>query len=126
MQTSVVRTYIPAVLIVLLAGEVIFLLLQNRELKERLNQMTRPAQETLKKGDRVLPTTLTMLDGSKMEIEYVDPSERYLFFVFSTTCPYCEKNLVNWNEVAGTNVPAGTYVLGVSTHELEQTKEYVA
>jgi peroxiredoxin len=115
------------VLIVILTLEVILLILQNRELKKQLTEITtRKAPPLLKAGDIVNDFTAVALDGTTERISYGDPSKKYLFFIFSTTCPFCVKTLDKWNEIAKNNRNSDCIITGISTHDLERTKKYVS
>lgn len=78
-------------IIVLLTLECIFLILQNRDLKQTLNSTSSVAQvEPLKPGDKVESCKMTNLESNIGELSYDDPAKKYLLFVLSTTCPHCE------------------------------------
>lgn len=66
------------------------------------------------------------LDGDASEISYDDPTKKYLLFVLSTTCPHCEKTLVNWKEIALSKSAEKCNIFGISMHDLEKTKQYLA
>ncbi|MBI3579180.1 MAG: TlpA family protein disulfide reductase [Ignavibacteriales bacterium] len=59
-----------------------------------------------------------------MEIIYADSTQNYLLFIFSTTCPFCEKNIENWKKIARENKNDRSIILGISIHNLEDTKKY--
>ena len=115
-----------AILILLLASEVVLLIIQNRELKKALNSMTAISQvEPLKPGERVESVKIQTLDGSFTELQYTDPTKKYLLFVLSTTCPHCEKTLPVWQSFAQ-NKSDNCSVLGLCIHNLDQTRKFLA
>ncbi len=115
-----------AVVMLLLATEVVLLTIQNRELKKALSGTTSMAQvEPLKHGDRVEPIRIQTLDGSSTELQYNDPTKRYLLFVLSTTCPHCEKTLPVWQSFSH-NKSDNCIVLGLCIHSLDETRRFLA
>jgi peroxiredoxin len=57
----------------------------------------RPVLAPLKIGDKIPPMRATTLDGSVI----VEPSgERVVFYFFSPTCSWCERNLANARAIA--------------------------
>ena len=55
---------------------------------------------------------------------YLDSTKKSLFFILSTTCPHCFKNLKKWNEIAENTDSLRCTVLGISTNDLERTRKY--
>jgi len=50
-----------------------------------------------------------------------------LLFVFSTTCPHCERNLAKWREIfqkLKLQKPGVINVIGVSIDNIDKTNEY--
>jgi peroxiredoxin len=115
-------------LLFFLMVETVLLVMQNRQLKDRLNSPTQHrAIESLKAGDQTTPRRLKNLVGGEFEIPNNIPSRKTLVFVFSTTCPHCEKNLTLWNHIAARLKPAKLVdVVGVSVNDAEKTRAYCA
>lgn len=111
-------------IIAVLAVEDGLLIIQNKELKARLAAATAPKMAPLKPGEFVQSVRLQTLDGSIRELNYTDTSKKYLLFVFSTTCPHCEKNLVNWQEITESNRANGCDIIGISVQKLDVTQRY--
>jgi len=112
---------------VLLTSEAVLLIVQNRDLKDSLRRSQVGAQiEPLKTGERVETVKIRTLDGNTTDLAYTDPNKKYLLFVLSTTCPHCEKTLVNWRAIAQVNRDHNCDIIGVSVHGLDETKKYVA
>lgn len=122
------------VVILLLTGEVIMLILQNRELKSSLNA---PAAqfEPLKLGEKIEPVRVQTLDGVTADFPYYSVHtgitgknpNLWLLFVFSTTCPHCEETLPVWNRITTdtANRSAGTFIVGLSINSVKDTYQYV-
>jgi len=114
-------------LVVFLAMDVVLLTLQNRELKLMLKAMTPIAQvEPLKPGEKASPIAVQTLDGKIDELSYSNPAKKYLLFVLSTTCPHCEKTLTNWKRITERNAAGNCDIIGVSLHNLIETRKYLA
>ena len=114
------------VLIILLTTEVILLILQNRELKSTLKTMTASRVEPLKPGERVEPVKVQTLDGITNDLVYADSTRRYLLFVFSTSCPHCEKTFPVWQQIATNMKSDHLSIVGISTYALAETQKYAA
>jgi peroxiredoxin len=109
---------------ILLGVEVMFLVRQNRELEAILALHT--PVEQLKSGDTVEPIKVRSLDGGFLDISYDDPEQRYLFFVFSTTCPHCEATLVYWNSIVSTIKAKNCTVIGISVDDSSRTSRFIS
>jgi len=114
------------VLLMLFLGiEDVVLVLQNRNLKEKINQLTNRKIELLTPGDRVEDVRAVSLNGDEVRLSYSDSAKKYLLLVFSTTCPHCEKNIPIWSEITRDNQDKCNYV-GISTSSLEDTRKFVS
>jgi len=105
----------------------VILVIQNRDLKQRLEEFA--AQRTpniLKVGDEVPSAVITMLDGQRKELSYSDSNKKYLLFLFNTTCGSCERNLPTWESIAASK-QNGTYdILALSIFDEEKTRAFVS
>ena len=119
-------TLLSCFIIALLSVDVVLLTFQNKQLKSLLSVTTLQGQvESLKPGERVEPFKIQQLDGKTRELNYTDPSLKYLLFVLSTTCPHCENNLARWKTVAET--PGGNgrcTIIGLFLNSLNETIKY--
>jgi len=111
------------VLIILLGVEDGMLIVQNRRLKEELNDIFSPA-ELLKPGDRVDGFKVQTMNGDTMQISYSDSTRKSLIFVFSVGCPPCERNLANWQSIFEESKSNNVSVLGVCLDDLEKMKAW--
>jgi peroxiredoxin len=118
---------LPWVIIPLLSVQVILLTIQNTRLKVILTSMTPFGNPSplLKSGEHVGPVSLRTLGGSSSELRYEHSKQKYLLFVFSTTCPHCEKTLPIWQSIADSNKDTAVVILGISIQSVDQTREYV-
>jgi peroxiredoxin len=105
--------------------EIVFLIAQNRQLKKQIETVgSRQAADTLAVGQRASSIDFQALDGSSQSIEFKDPSKKYLLYIFSTTCPYCEKNMTNWNAIYSSVHASNLTILALSIRDLETTRKY--
>ena len=112
--------------IVLLTVETAYLMVQNRQLKVTIVTLANQRLPgTLKQGDQVLGARVRDLDSVMQIISYDGTSLKYLFVIFSTTCPHCQKNLDNWKSLAHRAGGREWRILGVSTDGIEGTTGYV-
>jgi cytochrome c biogenesis protein CcmG, thiol:disulfide interchange protein DsbE len=112
------------VLIIFLGVEDVLLILQNKQLKATINTLTTPQMEPLKTGDRLEPVKIQSFDGSRSDLIYSDSTKKYLLFLFSTTCPHCEKNIPIWQSLIA-SMDNHIKILGVSTQKLNETKQFI-
>lgn len=113
------------VIIAFLVGEVILLVIQNRELKYTLEARTDPIKP-LQAGERVDSFRVHTLSGDENTITYTDSTKKYLFFVLSTDCPHCLNNLKHWKEITSNNDNVNCDIFGISMSNLEKTNKYAA
>ena len=108
-------------LVIFLSIDVIYLTIQNRELQEQHGNKG----DILKEGDEVKNFVGEALDGTKIDISFSDSTRQYLFFVLSTSCPFCNNTLPLWNKLSMDLNSTNCNVIGISIHNLGQTIKYV-
>jgi len=80
--------------------EVVFLVIQNRELQKTIIQMAKNNKApTLEIGNKVQPIDLISLAGSKTKLEYGREKSNRLLFVFKTGCQVCTKSIPTWKKL---------------------------
>jgi peroxiredoxin len=114
---------LPTTLVGVLAIYVIILTKKNHALEDDLHFLKTPP-EPLTSGDTVPPFTMIDLDGNEHLLTYQDHPEPYLFYIFSTSCPFCEKNIDAWSTLMEFGRQHGVDVVGLSMHDMEKTREY--
>jgi peroxiredoxin len=65
------------------------------------------------------------LEGESNVLKYDDPASKNLLFVFSTTCPHCQKNIIAWNRIASRASTGKCNVFGISVHDASVTMAFV-
>jgi peroxiredoxin len=79
--------------------QIIFLTIQNRELKKALGVSSSvEPPDSLKPGDQVPGFIATNAFGTQTKVSYAEAD--YLVFITSTKCPWCEKTLPSWKEIS--------------------------
>jgi peroxiredoxin len=89
---------------------------QNRELKAGINAQ----RETIKIGDYFSLGNLQPLRSSYG----IDSTSRQLFFVFTTTCPFCKENLQKWGRIRD-QVRKSIAMTGISLDSIQKTEDFV-
>ncbi|MBI5475298.1 MAG: redoxin family protein [Ignavibacteriales bacterium] len=112
------------IIIVLLGAEVVLLTIQNNQLKNKLQVYVQPEIDPLRAGDTVKSFRVQTLGGGFEEYRYEDYSSRHLFFILSTSCPHCLRNLPNWNKIAEQRTD-NVNIFGISTDDIQLTKNYL-
>ena len=104
----------------------ILLILQNKELKASFRNSSPFLFESLKPGDKVESVTVQSLNGATISLRYQEPEQKYLLFIFSTTCPHCENNLPIWNHIANlVGNKSGLNIIGIASEPLEVLNSFV-
>lgn len=100
------------------------LLRQNLQLRAALRKFE---PDRLKTGDVLQPFTATNLDGSSIDVSYLQNSPRRVFLFFSPHCPYCEKQFPAWKSIIREAPPRGFQVLALAGDSEDETeiKEYL-
>lgn len=115
------------VVVLVLGLLVILLVAQNRRLQEQLAQLTRrPTPATLKPGDEVAAVELLQTSGQERTLSYAPGERLKLLLVFNTTCPSCQNNLANWEQIVLAADPQRVEITGISLHDLSRTRDFAA
>ena len=113
-------------LVLLLCTVTIVLTLENRSLKNTINDLTSPLQPTNDiVGRDATPIRILNLNNQIDEIIFTNTKIPILLFVFNTSCPHCEHTLLIWNSVVN-NLDSGVCnVAGLSLDDVEKTRSYM-
>lgn len=99
---------------------IILLINKNSELTEAIEKFNSPQ---LKEGDIFKPQRLFDLKGNELEMGFKSAGKK-LLFIFTTTCPYCKKNLPNW-ETLNKQLKNRYEIIGISADSLDITRKFV-
>ena len=107
------------IVLLVLAFEVVLLAKQNREMKNGLS-VQRP--EVIAVGDSFSVDDLMPLS----EDFQLEANARRLFFIFTTTRPYCEKNVENWKRIVELTEQGNEMIAGISLDAPDSTRQYAS
>jgi len=113
------------IVIIALMIETILLIKQNRELKMQLEGFIAADMASLKPGERVSSINIKTLDGTISQLLYDNSSRKYLLFVFSTTCPHCDKTFPSWLHIVNSVLSDSVNIVGLSMHNHDETKKFI-
>ena len=80
-----------------------------------------PDAPKLSAGVTVEPITAATLNGEQETIRYADSDKPTVFYVFSPTCVWCERNTKNINAIAGSKADSFRFI-GLSLDDQNLTK----
>lgn len=110
------------ILNLLLAIICVVLLQQNRALKQEGARAT----GAIRRGGHVAPFSYRTLSDRQATLAFDDSRKRYLLFVVSTTCPWCERSLPEIREITRSVRSDHVYPLVVSIHDPSATRSFAA
>lgn len=112
-----------AIFAVLATAQIVFLTIQNRQLKQAITAMnSKTAPESLKAGDQVPAFKSIDADGKEKLISFEDTD--CLLMITSTTCPWCAKTLPVWKDIADKAKGSSLHIVGVSLDGKGHINEY--
>lgn len=100
----------------MLAIAVFILAKQNRELK---NPYEKKETRNIRAGEAMSVEGLIALDAVSL-----DSSAAGLVYVFSTVCPFCERNIESWRNVAEMALQKGLTVTGICLADADSAAHY--
>ncbi len=110
------------VIFCILMLDVIFLTLENRELKTALDAVAQRDESPQLPG-MVIPTFGALTLGrNAVTLNLADSGKHYLLFLLSADCHACESTLGSWNSF---KTEGNVEILGVSLSNYEETVRYV-
>lgn len=119
-------TIVLSAIIVLMGAEIIYLVYQNRQLKQMLNDPARFFEKTLQSGDAVPALRGPDINGTEISLTYDTGSPYTLALWFSPTCESCEDNFGIWNEIERRRVPEKLRLIGLCGCTAGEGKEAAA
>lgn len=113
-----------AIFAVLATAQIVFLTIQNRQLKRAITAMhSRTEPESLQPGDQVPAFNSIDANGKEKLISYEDTD--CLLMITSTTCPWCEKTLPVWKDIADKVKGSSIHIVGVALDGKGHINEYI-
>ncbi len=108
------------IMLVGLSLSVILLINKNKILSEKLNGGN---IGQLKEGDVIQNFSAYDLNKNEILIDFKKGKNK-LLFVFTTTCPYCTKNISHWKELYDSKKNEFE-IIGIGCDDAEEIQEYV-
>jgi len=113
------------VIILVMGGEIVYLISQNRRLQTMLADV--PSLQVLQQGQTVPSLTATDLDGDNVSVRYGPNEPSTLLIWFSPTCHICAENAEFWNDIYRRyHGSPEVRFLGMSDAGADDTRAYVA
>lgn len=111
-------------LLVALAAEVVFLVIQNRNLRARiLNLTAQQLPQTLKIGEKVARVGLLSTSGANTQLDFGAGMPNRLIYVFKTSCPACQATLPIWKKLV-TAAPISMQIMGIANESVAMITAY--
>lgn len=113
--------------VVVLVG--LALIEQNKTLKEALSEQRGSNVDSAvgpayPPGTQVPDVALRYLDGRERRSADITSSQSGVFAVLTTTCPFCELTLPQWEEISKELESRGASFLAISLNSFEDTRAY--
>lgn len=113
------------IIIVFLSVENVFLILQNKQLKSVVRNLSGDYNSSLKPGDKLKPIDVMELTGEIKNIKFNLGTRKNLLFLFSTNCPHCEKNLPYWESLRNSIDSSLCGITIISKNDSEATIDWL-
>ena len=111
------------VLVLIMGVEILFLVQENKKLREALSHSRGPVK-ILSPEEKVPSLAGVDLRGGELKVEYPSSRKTILFF-FSPACPACEENLEFWKEIYQKYDSDKLRVIGATSFARDKTEEFV-
>jgi peroxiredoxin len=93
-------TYVLIAVIIVMGVEIIYLVFQNRILKNIISDPTKYFQ-TMSKDETVPPFTAQDINGNELSVSYSGMEPFTMLIWFGPTCSSCENNIPFWKRIYG-------------------------
>ena len=104
--------------------QIVFLTMQNRELKRSLGVANAGERiDALKPGDKLPAFNGINAAGMETKVSYDDGD--HLLFITSTKCQWCEKTLPSWKEIAETVKGKSVQAISISIDGKGEIESYI-
>jgi peroxiredoxin len=111
------------VLVLVMGVEILFLVQENKKLREALSHSRGPVK-ILSPEEKVPSLVGVNLKGEEFKLTYPS-SEKTVLFFFSPDCPACEENLEFWKEIYQKYDSDKLRVIGATNSDRDKTREFV-
>jgi peroxiredoxin len=114
------------VVIVLMSVEVVYLVYQNRQLRQMIDDPSRFFEKTLQTGQTVPAIRAGDVNGNEIGLTYSPQSPFTLVLWFSPTCSSCEDNFGFWEDIHHLRNPEKLRIIGFCACTSMEGKELVS
>jgi len=111
------------VLVLVMGVEILFLVQENKKLREALSHSRGPVK-ILNPEEKVPSLVGVNLKGEEFRLAYPSPEKTVLFF-FSPDCPACEENLEFWKKLYQDHGSEKLRIVGATNSDRDKTEEFV-
>ncbi|UCD93389.1 MAG: TlpA family protein disulfide reductase [Candidatus Zixiibacteriota bacterium] len=118
-------TYILIAIIAVMGVEIVYLVIQNRRLREIIED-PKKYFKALSQNDVVPSFTARDIEGNDVSLRYSAEAPHTLLFWFSPGCSVCKENIDLWNEIHRGFSSDNLRILGMCAGSPEEAREYVA
>jgi peroxiredoxin len=111
------------VLVLVMGVEILFLVQENKKLREALSHSRGPVK--ILSPDEKVPSLVGVdLKGEEFKLTYPS-SEKTVLFFFSPDCPACEENLKFWKKLYQNHSTKKLRIVGATNSDRNKTEEFV-
>lgn len=111
------------VLVLVMGVEILFLVQENKKLREALSHSRGPVK-ILSPHDKIPSLVGVNLKGEEFILSYPS-SEKTVLFFFSPDCPVCEENLDFWKKLYQIHGSEKLRIVGATNSDRNKTEEFV-
>ncbi|HQF42884.1 MAG TPA: redoxin domain-containing protein [Ignavibacteriaceae bacterium] len=113
-------------IITFLVFENIFLIVQNKNLKDIINNITLNNKKSLRKpGDFIKQIRVKDLNYVMNTLKFDEYKKNHLLFIFNTDCKHCEKNLSKWLSLFEYHDKSYCEIIAISNSDRETTLKWI-
>ena len=117
-------TYILIAIIVVMGVEIVYLVIQNRRLREIIED-PKKYFKALSQNEVVPSITAHDIEGNDVSLNYSAEAPHTMLFWFSPGCSVCKENVDLWNEIYRGYSSDNLRILGMCAGTPEEAREYV-
>jgi peroxiredoxin len=116
-------TFLLVAIIILMGAEIVYLVYQNRQLRQMVDDPARFFEKTLRAGQTVPAIRAEDINGKEVGLTYSPDSPFTLVLWFSPTCSSCEDNFGFWQDVYRLSKPEKLRIVGFCACTVGEGKE---
>jgi peroxiredoxin len=113
-------------IIILMGAEIVYLIYQNRQLRQMIDDPSRFFEKTLQVGQMVPAIRAEDITGNELALTYSPDGPYTLVLWFSPTCSSCEDNFEFWKNVHRLSKPERLRIVGFCACTVGEAKDVTA